>query len=168
MSGSTTSFTWQQKKKHMSVKQQSPDEITQACMIFDYLRRQSTAPEMLDIYTKARSATYKYNWQEDYFFTDEDRNYLLMLAAGWSATLRKAYRIFVKDMGFNRHCFWDAFIKWNVFCQNILFDPQWEGIFKADDEWTRLIKKTHNPTLIEKMFRGDITNRWLYQELEKT
>lgn len=136
--------------------------------ILEYLVKNCMDEEVCDIYTRARVAKIRYFQEDDYYFTSEDRYNTLMLASAWSAALRKTYRLFVKDMGFKRNSFWGAFIKFNIFHQHVLFDKRWEDVFKADKEWRRLIKKTHNAKFVEKMFHGDINTRWLYRELEKT
>ena len=60
------------------------------------------------------------------------------------------------EQGLEPTAFWDAYIRFAVFRQNVLFNKDWKKVFKLDKKLHRLIKKTSNPEFIEKIFTGDI------------
>ena len=148
----------------MQPKRKSNAELLQESKaISAYLAKQQT--ELMDLYTKARTAKTKFYNDDDYYFTDEDRDSLIMLASAFSAILRRTYRLFVIEQGYEPTSFWDAYIKFAVFTQYVLFSEDWKKIFKLDKELPKLIKKTSNPNYIEKIFTGDISLKWLKNEL---
>ena len=123
--------------------------------------------EIMDIYAQARVAKLKFIYDDDYELSNSDIDSLIMLASAYSALLRKAYRLFVRELGYERASFWDAYILFAIFRQSVLFDETWKKIFELDKELPRLIRKTSNPGFIEKIFTGNITWKWLLGELEK-
>lgn len=148
----------------MQPKRKSNAELLQESKaISAYLAKQQT--ELMDLYTKARAAKTKFYNEVDYYFTDEDRDSLIMLASAFSAMLRRTYRIFVTEQGYEPTSFWDSYIRFAVFRQSVMFDETWKKIFKLDKELPKLIKKTSNPKYIEKIFTGDISLKWLTKEL---
>ena len=132
--------------------------------ILNYMTQQYS--EVIDLYTKARAAKIKF-WHntDDHRFTDDERDSLIMLASAFSAILRRTYRLFVTEQGLEPTAFWDAYIRFAVFRQNVLFNKDWKKVFKLDKELHRLIKKTSNSDFIEKIFTGDISLKWLIREL---
>lgn len=148
----------------MQPKRKSNAELLQESKaISAYLAKQQT--ELMDLYTKARAAKTKFYSEVDYYFTDEDRDSLIMLASAFSAILRRTYRIFVTEQGLEPTAFWDAYIRFALFRQDVLFNEDWKKVFKLDKELHRLIKKTSNPRFVEKIFTGDISLKWLIREL---
>jgi len=145
-------------------KRKSNAELLQESKaISAYLAKQQT--ELMDLYTKARAAKTKFYNEVDYYFTDEDRDSLIMLASAFSAMLRQTYRIFVIDQGFELASFWDSYIVFALFRQHVMFEETWKKIFKLDKALLKLIRKTSNPNFIEKIFTGDISLKWLTKEL---
>lgn len=100
----------------------------------------------------------------DEFFNDDDREAFIMLASYWSALLRRAYRIFVKEMGYEPSKYWNAFIQCFVLRNTLLFHEQWKG--RLDDEFKRMINKTSNPKFMMRMFTGMDWSH-LKEELER-
>ncbi len=128
---------------------------------------ESQRQEVMDIYAKASAARLKWYSNENYSFTDEDRDYLIMLASAYSAILRHTFKLFVTERGFESGSFWDAFIFFNICKQWVLFSDAWANAFRFDKELPRLIKRTSNPVLIEKIFTGDMSLKWLVGELSR-
>jgi len=123
--------------------------------------------EIMDIYAQARAAKLKFIYDDDYELSNGDIDSLIMLAAAYSAILRKAYRIFIIELGYEKASFWNAYIFFAVFRQHVLFDEVWKKTFENDKKLLGQIRKTSNPTFVEKTFTGDITWKWLLGELEK-
>ncbi len=123
---------------------------------------QNFIPDMPNLYEKCYESVYKYK-HTDYEFTKEDKINLITLASYWSGLIKKAWRIFVDGMGYQKNSFWDALIQVFVFRQHIFFDNFWETLLKEDKEFQQLIDKTFNPEWIRKMFVG-IDVKWLYKK----
>lgn len=131
-----------------------------------YFWNQSRCGDLSNIYTQCLIAKRQYFYDESYFFTDQDRDNLIMLASAWSALLRRAWRIFIQYKKYEKFKFWNAFISVFILSQHVLLDDCWRMIFKDDKEFMQLINKTSNPQFITKMFTG-INWRWLISELNK-
>lgn len=106
-----------------------------------------------DLYIKCLDAKTKY-YHTDYYYTDEDYDNFLMLASAWSAIIRKAWRLFIKEGIAEPSEFWDAFIMAFIFTQTIFMNSQWENMNKYHKKLKDKIKRTSNPKFIEKMFTG--------------
>lgn len=123
-------------------------------------------PKLKNIYTECYTAFLKFA-QTEYLFTDEDRENLVMLASSWCAILRKTWRIFIVEKGYEPFRFWNAFITTITFKQNVLFREHWKKIFKDwDKDLLAMVNKTSNPNFIKRMFVGFNWNQ-LHQELNK-
>ncbi len=121
--------------------------------ILNYMIQQYS--EVIDLYTKARAAKIKFWHNTNDRFTDDERDSLIMLASAFSAILRRTYRIFVTEQGLEPTAFWDAYIRFAVFRQNVLFNEDWKKVFKLDKELHRLIKKNVKPKIRRKnLHRG--------------
>lgn len=147
----------------MQPKRKSNAELRKETrIILAYIEQQHE--DIMDIYAKARAAKIRY-FEDDYYFTDTDRDSIIMLASAFSAILRRTYKLFVTEQGFEPTSFWDAYIQLALFRQHVMFDETWGKIFGLDKKLSQLIKKTSNPNFIEKIFTGDISLKWLQGEL---
>lgn len=142
-------------------KEQIMDEVG----IINQYFSQNFIPDMPGLYENCYEAFVKYLYS-DYEFTVDDKINFITLASYWSGLLKQTWRIFIKELGFEKNSFWDAFIQVFIFHQHILFSIFWEHVLKDDKEFQRLINKTSDPEWIRKVFIG-IDNKWLYKKMEE-
>ncbi len=122
--------------------------------------------DFMYFYRQARLAKYKYISNDNYNLSEDDKCNLITVASAWSASIRKAWRLFILSGKYEPFEFWNAFVSVFILGQNLLLDDMWVEVFKQDKEFLKLIKKTSNPKFIEKMFTG-MDWKYLRSELNK-
>lgn len=110
--------------------------------------------DFMYFYRQARLAKHKYISNDNYNLSEDDKCNLITVASAWSASIRKAWRLFILSGKYEPFEFWNAFVSVFILGQNLLLDDMWVEVFKQDKEFLKLIKKTSNPKFIEKMFTG--------------
>lgn len=90
----------------------------------------------------------------EYRFTDEDIDALIMLASGWSAVIRKAWRIFILEKEYEPFMLWNAYVKAVVLGQSIFCVDWWRKVFRMEPRLKERIEKTSDPEMIKMIMIG--------------
>lgn len=119
-----------------------------------YIRYNMTSNDKDKAYVHTRAVMQTWKEDNDYHFTDEDIDAIIMLLSGWSAVIRKAWRIFIVEKEYEPYMLWNAYVKAIVLGQAMFSVDWWREGLKIETRLKERIDKTSDPEMIKMIMIG--------------